>query len=193
MDDREPKDIQKPRKPGIAGFLSLFIADDLDNVKYHVLHNIIVPGVKDALVNSFATFINGSGYRGRSGYTSYNKSGYSRNPYVLYQSNQPAGYVTQPQTGGPDLMEWTRWTFDSADEAEAFIDELDNEALRDIKRHHVSLASAYQIKHIPCPTYTFRDYGWTLSMIRMAQFKRDDVTGLYYITGLCRPVSLKGE
>ena len=194
MDDREQKDIQKPKKTGFVGFLSMFIADDLDNVKYHVVHNIIVPSVKDALVNSFATLINGSGYRGRSnGYTNYSRNGgYSRNPYVLYQSNQPAGYVTQPTSTGPDIMDWSKWTFDSADEAEAFINELDDECLRDVKYHQVSLASAYQIKHITCPTYTFRDWGWTWNMIRMASFKRDDMTGLYYITGLCRPVNLKG-
>ena len=105
------------------GFLSLFIADDLDEVKSHIIHNIIVPGVKEALVNSFASFINGAGYRKKSGYGGYYKNPYTGKTY--YDTPKFDVPVVKKET--PTLMDFQSIPFETVEEAEAVLDALDDE------------------------------------------------------------------
>lgn len=185
--------LRKP-KNGPLGFISLFIADDLDEVKKHVLHNIIVPGVKEALVNSFASFINGAGYRRKNqnqyywqGNGWYPYSSASKPPYA-----QGSGYSSPQQhpvlTSSMNLTDYENIPFESAMDAEAVLDALFDEADRG---PFVPVASIWEYAHRQVPSPTFYDYGWPSNQVSMAKYKMNMVMGCYYICGLPRPISIK--
>lgn len=190
MDEKrrdEGHELPSSPRPGgnkALGFLSLFIADDLEEVKSHIIHNIIVPGVKEALVNSFASFINGAGYRKKSGYGGYYKNPYTGKTYY----DAPKYEYPVAKKEAPNLMDFQSIPFETAEEAEAVLDALDDEASRG---PYVSLASIWEYARLAVPSTTFYDYGWPSNQISMAKYKMNMVLGNYYIYGLPRPISIK--
>lgn len=187
--NNEKKEVVLRPKSKVASFVSLFIADDMDAVKAHIVHDIIVPSVKEVLVNSFASFINGAGYRknknywtSNNGYYSYNR-GYQAAPKTI--SPTPSMY-SRNET--PQLMDFQRIPFETADIAEAVLDALDDEAGRS---QFVPVARIWEYAHLDVPSATFYDYGWPSEQISMAKYKMNLVMGDYYIYGLPRPISIK--
>lgn len=165
----------KTKKNEVRKFRDIFISEDISNVKSYVLMDVLVPAIKNAIVDIVTDGVNmifgtGSGRKKTSGsnYVSYRD--YSR------ESKRDDNRVSSGRFAYDDIL------FPSRGEADAVLEQMD--AIIE-EYGYVTVADMYDMADLNAP-YTGNRYGWT--SVRRAEIVR--VRGGDYIIKLPRAMPI---
>ena len=165
----------KTKKNEVRKFRDVFISEDISNVKSYVLMDVLVPAIKNAIVDIVTDGVNmifgtGSGRKKTSGsnYVSYRD--YSR------ESKRNDNRVSSGRFAYDDIL------FPSRGEADAVLEQMD--AIIE-EYGYVTVADMYDMADLNAP-YTGNRYGWT--SVRRAEIVR--VRGGDYIIKLPRAMPI---
>ena len=165
----------KTKKNEVRKFRDIFISEDISNVKSYVLMDVLVPAIKNAIVDIVTDGVNmifgtGSGRKKTSGsnYVSYRD--YSR------ESKRDDNRVASGRFAYDDIL------FPSRGEADAVLEQMD--AIIE-EYGYVTVADMYDMADLNAP-YTGNRYGWT--SVRRAEIVR--VRGGDYIIKLPRAMPI---
>ena len=165
----------KTKKNEVRKFRDVFISEDISNVKSYVLMDVLVPAIKNAIVDIVTDGVNmifgtGSGHKKTSGsnYVSYRD--YSR------ESKRDDNRVASGRFAYDDIL------FPSRGEADAVLEQMD--AIIE-EYGYVTVADMYDMADLNAP-YTGNRYGWT--SVRRAEIVR--VRGGDYIIKLPRAIPI---
>lgn len=129
--------------------IHMFISEDIDDVKRYLIEDVIVPGIKDAILDGISMIFNHSPYyrsSSRSGYTSYSNSS---NKNTKSTTTKIGGRSTGFR---PPIVE-TR-----ADAEEAFFTVKD--LIENSDAHCASVLDLYSACGLDCD-FAKDAYGWT--------------------------------
>jgi hypothetical protein len=141
--------VKSKKKNGIQKITNVFVPEDVDSVKSYILEDIIVPAVKDILLDTLKAFL---GVNNRSGSKNNASSKVSYRKY--YEENNQRDYGTT-RTRAP--YEYDDIILDSRGEAEEVLSRMDELiATYGI----VSVADFYDLVGLT-GNYTDNKYGWT--------------------------------
>lgn len=159
----------KTKKNEVRKFRDVFISEDISNVKSYVLMDVLVPAIKNAIVDIVTDGVNmifgtGSGRKNtsRANYVSYRD--YSR------ESRRDDSRASTGRFNYDDIL------FPSRGEADAVLEQMD--AIIE-EYGYVTVADMYDMADLTAP-YTGNRYGWT--SVRRAEIVR--VRGGDYIIKL---------
>ena len=165
----------KTKKNEVRKFRDVFISEDISNVKSYILMDVLVPAVKNAIVDIVTDGINmifgtGSGRKKTSGsnYVSYRD--YSR------ETKRDDNRVSSGRFAYDDIL------FPSRGEADAVLEQMD--AIIE-EYGYVTVADMYDMADLNAP-YTGNRYGWT--SVRRAEIVR--VRGGDYVIKLPRAMPI---
>ena len=165
----------KTKKNEVRKFRDVFISEDISNVKSYVLMDVLVPAIKNAIVDIVTDGVNmifgtGSGRKKTSGsnYVSYRD--YSR------ESRRDDSRASTGRFNYDDIL------FPSRGEADAVLEQMD--AIIE-EYGYVTVADMYDMADLNAP-YTGNRYGWT--SVRRAEIVR--VRGGDYIIKLPRAMPI---
>ena len=165
----------KTKKNEVRKFRDVFISEDISNVKFYVLMDVLVPAIKNAIVDIVTDGVNmifgtGSGRKKTSGsnYVSYRD--YSR------ETKRDDNRVSSGRFAYDDIL------FPSRGEADAVLEQMD--AIIE-EYGYVTVADMYDMADLNAP-YTGNRYGWT--SVRRAEIVR--VRGGDYIIKLPRAMPI---
>lgn len=171
-------DQDKIKKSTGRQFMQSFIVEDFGIVKDYLLFDILVPAIKDTIVDTACSAINmifngDSGYsrRGR-GYSSFNRP--ERTDYGTIFRTNSTGYFRQGKSERRSYEEPTGFSrrssmdymdipFDTRPEAEKVLD-----AMRDVLDQYptISVAEFYDlVGYNYGNNFTCNNYGWTKEML----------------------------
>ena len=143
--------VKAKKKNGLHSLASVFISEDVQNVKSYILMDVVVPTVKKAILGAVDMMLNGG-----SG------SGYGRQtgPKVSYRQyyNDPRDdrYHREPMRARTPF-DYEDIRFDTKGDAELMLTEMDNV----IERYgFITVADMYDMAYLPQP-HTSNKYGWT--------------------------------
>lgn len=140
--------VKSKRKNGLQKFTDVFMSEDVDDVKSYIFEDVIVPAIKDIILDAVKAFL---GANGRS-----DKSSNSKTPYRSYYdkpSDRKDYGSHKPRTG----YSYNEIILDSRGEAESVLTEMD-----EIVSAYgmVSVADLYELVGVTC-SHTDYKYGWT--------------------------------
>ena len=148
--------VKVKKEPLSRKFSDVFLADSVDNVKSYVIFDVVVPAIKNLIVdmttNSIDMLVNGRNgsprsSRNRSGHTSY--SSYFRGDD---RPSRPRGTSTRDRYSYNDIIFDTRG--DANEVLDIMLEVLD-------KYKVVSIADYYELANASeYEQYTDRSYGW---------------------------------
>lgn len=149
----------KTKKNEVRKFRDVFISEDISNVKSYILMDVLVPAIKNAIVDIVTDGVNmifgtGSGRKKTSGsnYVSYRD--YSR------ESRRDDSRASTGRFNYDDIL------FPSRGEADAVLEQMD--AIIE-EYGYVTVADMYDMADLTAP-YTGNRYGWT--SVRRAEIVR---------------------
>ena len=149
----------KTKKNDVRKFRDVFISEDINNVKSYVLMDVLVPAIKNAIVDIVTDGVNmifGTG-------SSRKKTTGSN--YVSYRDCS-RGSSRESGRGSSSRFDYDDIIFESRGEADAVLDQMD--AL--IERFgYVTVSDMYDMADMTAP-YTANKYGWT--SVRKAEIVR---------------------
>lgn len=184
----------KKRKP-MGKQVKEALVGDVEEVRSYLLWDVLVPAVKDTMVDLIKAFAEGifhsNGTRGRNQYVQRNGS----TSYVSYSSYSNDGYSSRgggrrPEYGNRPMRgsynnryayDFEGIVYDTRDDAEKVLDAL---AERTFKYGQASVADLYELSRIPSQ-YTDVDWGWCELSRASVERTRDG-----YIINLPRPERL---
>lgn len=145
------------KEPLSRKFGDVFLSDSVDNVKSYVIFDVVVPAIKnlivDMITNGTEMLVNG-----RSGGNRPN-SRRGSNDYTRFSRGNSIGRNDGPIRGNPrDRYSYNDIIFDSRGDAREVLD-----CMFDIldRFKMVSIADFYELAHAEeCEKYTDRKYGW---------------------------------
>ena len=165
----------KTKKNEVRKFRDIFISEDISNVKSYILIDVLVPAIKNAIVDIVTDGVNmifgtGSGRKKTSGsnYVSYRD--YSR------ETKRDDNRVSSGRFAYDDIL------FPSRGEADAVLEQMD--AIIE-EYGYVTVADMYDMADLNAP-YTGNRYGWP--SVRRAEIVR--VRGGDYIIKLPRAIPI---
>lgn len=155
--DDEKKKIQKvvngkvkiKEKTGIQKITDIFVPEDVSSIKSYVVHDIVVPLIRDALFDTFKAFLYPGGGRSTSRGRTTNAS------YVSYSRNYDRDNHRDSRTYSRD--DYTNIVLDDRRDAEEVLVRMD-ELIDDYGM--VSVADLYDIIGMSM-VHTDNKYGWT--------------------------------
>lgn len=138
------------RKPSFGKrLLRVFIADDVPNIKEHIVEDLLIPSVKNAVASAVKDTIDMAIFgqvRGRSG------SNGGRTSYSSYYDDKPRASISRSTRIEPSEI-----VFDTKADADIALDTLNDY----IQRYHkVSLADFYEVGNVRGNGHTDENYGW---------------------------------
>lgn len=138
------------KKNGIQKITDVFVSDDVENVKSYIFEDIIVPAIKDILLDTVKTLLGVNGRTGKN--TTASKVSY-RSYYD--KENDRRDYSARKVRTGYD---YDNIVFESRGDAEAVLD-----AMNDIITQFgvVSIGDLYDLADMSVDNYTLNKYGWT--------------------------------
>lgn len=138
------------KKNGIQKITDVFVPDDVENVKSYIFEDIIVPAIKDILLDTVKTLLGVNGRTGKN--TTASKVSY-RSYYD--KENDRRDYSARKVRTGYD---YDNIVFESRGDAEAVLD-----AMNDIITQFgvVSIGDLYDLADMSVDNYTLNKYGWT--------------------------------
>lgn len=147
------------KKSGIQKLTNVFVPDDVENVKSYIFEDIVVPAVKDIILDAVRAFL---GVNNRSGSKGSTSSKVSYRKY--YEENNRRDYgETRARTG----YEYDDVVVETRGEAEDVLARMDELI---IEYGLVSVADLYDLVGIS-GNYTDNKYGWdsirTASVVRV--------------------------
>lgn len=140
----------KPKSNELRKFTSIFISEDVKNVKEYILLDVLVPTIKKTILGAIDMMLNGgsSSYSGRSSSSKVSYRKYYDEPRDERRSN---GNTVRTRFDYDDIG------FPSRGEAEAVREEMCNV----IERYgFVTVADMYDMAGLSQP-FTSNKYGWT--------------------------------
>ena len=157
--EREERKIEKviagtattKKKSEISKFASVFISEDVKNVKDYLIMDVLVPTIKKTILSTIDMILNG----GTPTYTSGRSVGGSKISYGRFYDNPGSRRVNEPVRSRFDYDELC---FQTRGDAEAVLDEMHNT----IERYgFVTVAAMYDMADVSAPPYTSNNFGWT--------------------------------
>lgn len=165
--ENSPKKVEKvvtgtakvKKKTGMQRFAGALVSDDMEKVKSYILEDVIIPALKDTILDIVKAVLGVSGRseKGRSAtkvqYGSFFDKGGNRRDKRDYRSRDDCGY--------------DNIIFSSRGDAEAVLRTMDDI----IEQYNiVSVLDLYEAADIDTNNYTLNKIGWT--NIRTAEIKR---------------------
>lgn len=144
-------------KHGLAKVASLFIAEDVSDIKSYIIMDILIPTIRDTIVD-IITKGTEMVFCGKNGRTRKPSSG-SRMSYERYYepSNNRRDYGRQ--NGAPSRnQEYQEIVFDTRGDAEMVLEQLRNYI---VEYRVARVSDLYDFVEISSDNYTNCDYGWT--------------------------------
>lgn len=83
------------KKNGLQKFTDTFIPEDVDNVKSYIFEDIIVPAIKDIILDAVKAFLGANGKTGK--YSTSSKMSYT--PYYEKENSRRKNYNTGTRSG----------------------------------------------------------------------------------------------
>lgn len=141
--------VKAKKKSGLQKITNVFVPEDVDNVKSYILEDIVVPAVKDIILDAVRAFL---GVNGKYGNRNSNASKVS---YRKYYDDNRRDYssTTRTRTG----YEYDDVILDNRGEAEDVLSRMDELVAT---YGLVSVADFYDLVGIT-GNYTDNKYGWT--------------------------------
>lgn len=144
--------VKTKKKNEISKFADVFLPEDIDSVKSHIVSGIIVPMFKKAILNIVETFLDVDS----SDYKSSKRSA-SRVSYRDYYDDRDRDRRPRSETRASSRFDYDDIVIAKRGEAEAVLDHLD--AL--IERYeYARVLDLYDAVDLT-PPYTSNKYGWT--------------------------------
>lgn len=171
--------VAKPRKRGeIRKLASIFIPEDVTNVKSYILMDVIVPYVKDAIEDVIHMLLRGESGGKRSRGVNASKISY-RSYYDGGRDDRKRDAVSASRT----IFDYEEILFDTRADAEAVLD-----AMNDIIAQYgvVSVSDLYDLAGVVTSNYMAVNYGWT-DIFGCTPFRRRDG----YTLKLPRPMPIR--
>lgn len=146
--------VKKKKKSEISKFADVFISEDIKNVKSYIVMDILVPAIKNAIIDVVTDGVNMI-FKGESK-TSKGRS--STNTYVSYR-DYASGRRTPDRSIDRDRsrFDYDELIFDTRADAEKVLDGMDGALDR---YNNVTVADLYDMCNLTAP-YTSGRYGWT--------------------------------
>lgn len=141
--------VKSKKKSGLQKITNVFVPEDVDNVKSYIIEDIVVPAVKDIILDAIRAFL---GVNGRSGGKSSSASKVSYRKYYEDSNRRDYG-TTRTRTG----YEYDDIILDNRGEAEEVLSRMD-ELIATYGL--VSVADYYDLVGVT-GNYTDNKYGWT--------------------------------
>lgn len=142
--------VQRKKKTGAQRLRDTFIPEDVEEVKSYIFEDIVVPAVKDAIMDTVRAFlgVNGSSSSRSSSAASKvsYRSYYNKNDYRDRPANRPKG-----------VYDYDNIIFNTRGEAEDVLSRMD-ELIETYG--NASVADFYDLAGV-MGTYTDNRYGWT--------------------------------
>lgn len=143
--------VKTKKKGGVTKLAELFVSEDVKDVKSYIVMDILVPALKDAVINGITMFLYGSSGKNRKTSTTSNVS------YRSYYDQRNSRYGSEPAARTRTGYNYDDIILDSRGEAEAVL-----AGMSDIIETYgvVSVADLYDLVGKSCE-YTDNKYGWT--------------------------------
>ena len=142
--------VKSKKKNGLQKITNVFVPEDVDDVKSYIFEDIVIPAVKDIILDAVRAFLGVSGSpRGKSSASS--KISYRK--YYDDRDRQDSGHTTRTRTG----YDYDDIILESRGEAEDVLERMD-ELIATYQL--VSVADFYDLVGIS-GNYTDNKYGWT--------------------------------
>ena len=149
--------VTKHKKSAAEKIAGIFIQDDIANVKNYIITDVIVPTIKETILNTISMFFYGE-TRSRGNVTQSRPTTSSRVTYQPYRSYFDDKYNTGAHRSVSTTgFEYDGLEFGSRGDAELFLREM--EAALD-RYHTLSVFDMYDMAQEVAP-FTFKNYGWT--------------------------------
>lgn len=150
------------KKPLSQKFAETFLKEDVDDVKMWLISDVIVPGIKNTLLDMLSMMFfggSGGGYNRRSNQNGYTRERVSYNSYYKSDYGSRRGRDERDSYGRPstDKVDYRNIILQRRDDAEAVINEMHN---RIDKYGQVSIADMLEAMEITSK-YTDNNWGWT--------------------------------
>ncbi len=159
-------------------FADAFITDDLGAVKEHVVKEVIVPGiinaVLDAVNDGLSMFFKVTPRRSSRSIGSGGYVDYSRTTSTYKSSSTTTSSRNNEGTTGNKRIDYTGISFNSKDDANEVLSMMQDLAHPD-QYGWASVADFYDLAGVSVSNQQFTDnkYGWNLSMLRTVKMRRD--------------------
>jgi len=142
--------VKSKKKNGLQKITNVFVPEDVDDVKSYIFEDIVVPAVKDIILDAVRAFLGVNGTsRGRSSTSS--KISYRK--YYDDRDRRDSGNVSRTRTG----YDYDDIILESRGEAEDVLERMD-ELIATYQV--VSVADFYDLVGVS-GNYTDNKYGWT--------------------------------
>lgn len=143
--------IKSKKKNGLQKITNVFVPEDVDDVKSYIFEDIVVPAVKDIILDAVRAFLGVSG-NSRGGRSS-TSSKISYRKYYDDRDRRDSGNVSRTRTG----YDYDDIILESRGEAEDVLERMD-ELIATYQV--VSVADFYDLVGVS-GNYTDNKYGWT--------------------------------
>lgn len=142
------------KKSAARKVADIFIQDDLENVKQYIVTDVIIPGIKDTIMNVMSMFFYGDT---RGGNRHYNNSPVSKISYRSYFDTTPASQTKPRSVKTNTGFEYDELVFETRSDAQLVLDAMEDA----IGRYGVvSVFDMYDISG-RVPPHSYKNYGWT--------------------------------
>ncbi len=142
------------KKSEVKKFASIFVPEDVDNVKSYILTDVIIPGIKNAIADVVSIMLFGeAGRLGRGSRDRGSKISYQK--YYRDDRDERRDYGRPRQAAG---FEYDDILFETRGDADMVLDQMES-AIGNYGL--VSVADLYDLAGITCRSYTANKYGWT--------------------------------
>lgn len=148
--------VKTRKKSDIQKFTDVFISEDIGNVKNYILMDVLIPRIRDTVVDIIKNSVDMIFYGGASGPSSkrstVSKVSYSR--YYNESGRRDYNSATKTRSG----LDYDDIIFDNRGDAEAVLS-----AMEDIIDQYgvVSVGDLYDLAEISTKNYAVNKYGWT--------------------------------
>jgi hypothetical protein len=139
------------KKSGTQKFAEVFIQEDINSVKSYIFNEVVVPYVKDALLDIVSALL------GRSKHTSRNGSAASQVSYRSFynkENDRGRNNTVAPQRS---VFDYEEIVFESRDDAELVLETM-NELI--LQYGVVSVGDFYDLARVSTNNYATNKYGW---------------------------------
>lgn len=152
--------IVSTKKPVSKKFLDRFLSEDIDDIKKWLIMDVVIPGVKNVILDGLCMMFFGevdSRSRGRGGYRNDGRTNY-RGYYSGSSSSgrRSSNYKRDERYDSDDRVDFRNIILRRRDDAERLIDELRD---RIHKSGSVSVAELLDLIDVP-GRYTDNNWGW---------------------------------
>lgn len=180
--------VEIKQKSKLKSAVSEYVNDNVNELKDHVIKDVLVPGILGGIQDALIGFIEGIfGCRSNRSRSSYGRSSLGgRISWIDY-----SGYSSRPKSepkpaSNPGILALDDIGFDSIAKANAVLDAL-TDAIEMYK--FVTVSDLYDILGLTCP-YTYESYGWVdLSMARIDRISGNSQYKYRLVLPKARPIT----